>query len=186
MSRVGHKPIKIPSGIKVTISGDKVEVEGKKAKLSTAIPPGIRFDLKGDTLTAIRESDEKPYPAYHGLARSLVANCVQGVAEGFSKDLDLVGIGYKVDAKPHAVTLSLGYSHPIEFPIPPEISVKVEKKSRNIQNYVATMIVSGADKQLVGQVAADIRSLRKPDVYKGKGIRYANERVRTKVGKKGA
>ena len=186
MSRVGNKPIKIPSGVQVTISKNKLEVEGKKAKLSTAIPPGIRFELKGDILTAIRNSDEKPYPAYHGLARSLAANCVHGVAEGFSKDLDLVGIGYKVDAKLHAVTLSLGYSHPIEFPVPPEISVKVEKKNRNIQNYVATITVSGADKQLVGQVAADIRSLRKPDAYKGKGIRYAGEIVRTKVGKKGA
>lgn len=186
MSRVGKRPIKVPSGVKVTISEDKLEVEGGKTRLSTPVPPGIRFELNGDTLTAIRDSDEKPYPAYHGLARALAANCVRGVAEGFSKELDLVGIGYKVDAKPRAVTLSLGYSHPIEFPIPPEISVKVEKQSRNIQNYVATITVSGADKQLVGQVAADIRSLRKPDAYKGKGIRYANERVRTKVGKKGA
>jgi large subunit ribosomal protein L6 len=186
MSRVGKRPIKVPSGVKVTIGEDKLEVEGSKTRLSTPVPPGIRFELNGDTLTAIRDSDEKPYPAYHGLARALAANCVRGVAEGFSKELDLVGIGYKVDAKPHAVTLSLGYSHPIEFPIPPEISVKVEKQSRNIQNYVATITVFGADKQLVGQVAADIRSLRKPDAYKAKGIRYANERVRTKVGKKGA
>jgi large subunit ribosomal protein L6 len=186
MSRVGKRPIKVPSGVKVTIGEDKLEVEGSKTRLSTPVPPGIRFELNGDILTAVRDSDEKPYPAYHGLARALAANCVRGVAEGFSKELDLVGIGYKIDAKPHAVTLSLGYSHPIEFPIPPEISVKVEKQSRNIQNYVATITISGADKQLVGQVAADIRSLRKPDAYKGKGIRYTNERVRTKVGKKGA
>jgi large subunit ribosomal protein L6 len=186
MSRVGKRPIKVPSGIKVIISEGKLEVEGSKTRLSTPVPPGIRFELNGDILTAVRDSDEKPYPAYHGLARALAANCVRGVAEGFSKELDLVGIGYKIDAKPHAVTLSLGYSHPIEFPIPPEISVKVEKQSRNIQNYVATITISGADKQLVGQVAADIRSLRKPDAYKGKGIRYTNERVRTKVGKKGA
>lgn len=186
MSRIGKKPIKVPSGVKVNIREDSVEVEGKNGKLSAPIPPGIRFELNGDTLTAIRDSDEKPYPAYHGLARALAANCVLGVAEGFSKDLDLVGIGYKVDVKPRSVTLSLGYSHPIEFPIPHGITVKVEKRSRSIQNYVATITISGSDKQLVGQVAADIRSLRKPDAYKGKGLRYASEVVRLKVGKKGA
>ena len=186
MSRIGKKPIKVPSGVKVTIHDGQLEVEGKKGKLSTSDTARHSLRTEGDTLTAIRDSDEKPYPAYHGLARALAANCVRGVTEGFSKDLDLVGIGYKVDAKPKAVTLSLGYSHPIEFPIPPGISVKVEKQSRTIQNYVATMTISGADKQLVGQVAADIRSLRKPDAYKGKGLRYASEVVRLKVGKKGA
>jgi large subunit ribosomal protein L6 len=186
MSRIGKKPIQVPSGVKVIIRDGQIEVEGKKAKLSTPIPPGIRFELNGDTLTAIRPSDEKPYPAYHGLARALAANCVRGVTEGFSKDLDLVGIGYKVDAKPKAVTFSLGYSHPIEFPIPQGIAIKVEKQSRTIQNYVATITISGSDKQLVGQVAADIRSLRRPDAYKGKGLRYASEFVRLKVGKKGA
>lgn len=186
MSRVGKKPIKVPSGVKVVIHDNHVEIESKKGKLSAAIPPGIRFELNGDTLTAIRDSDEKPYPAYHGLARALAANCIHGVTEGFSKNLDLVGIGYKVDAKPKAMTLSLGYSHPIEFPLPAGISVKVEKQSKSIQNYVATIMISGSDKQLVGQVAADIRSLRKPDAYKGKGLRYASEVVRLKVGKKGA
>ena len=186
MSRVGKKPIKVPSGTKVTIREGRIEVEGKNGTLSTSIPPGIRFELDGETLTAHRDSDEKPYPAYHGLARSLAANCVEGVSKGFSKDLDVVGIGYKVDAKAKAITLSLGYSHPIEFPLPPGISVKGERQTRAIQNYVATIIVSGSDKQLVGQVAADIRSLRKPDSYKGKGIRYAGETVRLKVGKKGA
>ncbi len=186
MSRVGKKPITVPSGIKVTIGHGRLEVESKKGKLSTSVPPGIRFELKGDTLTAIRNSDDKPYPAYHGLARALAANCIRGVTEGFSKDLDLVGIGFKVDAKPKAVTLSLGYSHPIEFPLPPGISVKVEKQNKSIQNYVATLIVSGMDRQLVGQVAADIRSLRRPDTYKGKGLRYASEVIHLKVGKKGA
>jgi large subunit ribosomal protein L6 len=176
----------VPSGVRVTICDSQLEVEGKKAKLSTAIPPGIRFELKGDTLTAIRASDEKPYPAYHGLARALAANCIRGVTEGFSKDLDLVGIGYKVDARPKAVTLTIGYSHPVEFPLPPGINVKVEKQNKTIQNYVATLTISGPDKQLVGQVAADIRSLRRPDPYKGKGLRYASEVVRLKVGKKGA
>jgi large subunit ribosomal protein L6 len=186
MSRIGKKPIKVPSGVKVEIHDSRLEVESKKGKLSTSIPPGIRFELDGDTLTAFRESDEKPYPAYHGLARAMAANCVRGVTEGFSKDLDLIGIGYKVDAKPKAMTLSLGYSHPIEFPIPQGISVKVEKQSRSIQNYVATITISGSDKQLVGQFAADLRSLRKPDAYKGKGLRYTSEVIRLKVGKKGA
>jgi large subunit ribosomal protein L6 len=186
MSRVGKKPIKVPSGVKVAIHEGRLEIEGKKGKLSSPILPGIRFELNGDTLTAFRDSDEKPYPAYHGLARAMAANCIRGVTEGFSKNLDLVGIGYKVDAKPKAVTLALGYSHPIEFPIPPGISVKVEKQSKTIQNYVATITISGVDKQLVGPYAADIRSLRKPDAYKGKGIRYASETVRLKVGKKGA
>jgi large subunit ribosomal protein L6 len=186
MSRIGKKPIKVPSGVIVTIGDSQLEIEGKKAKLSAPIPPGIRFELNGDTLTAIRNSDEKPYPAYHGLARALAANCIRGVAEGFSKDLDLVGIGYKVDAKAKAITLTLGYSHPIEFPIPPGITIKVEKQTRSIQNYVSTIIISGPDKQQVGQFAADLRSLRKPDAYKGKGLRYASEVVRLKVGKKGA
>jgi large subunit ribosomal protein L6 len=186
MSRIGKKPIKVPSGVKVTILDGRLEVEGKKTKLETSIPPGIRFELNGDVLTAIRSSDDKPYPAYHGLARALAANCVLGVTEGFSKYLDLVGIGYKVDAKPKAVTLTLGYSHPIEFPIPPGITIKAEKQTKSIQNYVATITISGSDKQLVGQVAADLRSLRRPDAYKGKGLRYASEVIRLKVGKKGA
>jgi large subunit ribosomal protein L6 len=186
MSRIGKKPIKVPSGVKVTIGESQLEIEGKKATLTAPIPAGIRFELNGDTLTAIRQSDERPYPAYHGLARALAANCVRGVTEGFSKDLDLVGIGYKVDAKPKAVTLTLGYSHPIEFPIPAGISVKVEKQNKGIQNYVSTITITGSDKQMVGQYAADIRSLRRPDAYKGKGLRYASEVVRLKVGKKGA
>jgi large subunit ribosomal protein L6 len=186
MSRIGKKPIIVPSGVKVTIRERELEVEGKQSKLMTLIPPGIRFELNGDTLTAIRPSDDKPYPAYHGLARALAANCVQGVSQGFTKQLDVVGIGYKVEAKAKSVVLSLGYSHPIEFPIPEGISVKVEKQNRSIQNYVATIVISGSNKQVVGQVAADIRSLRKPDAYKGKGLRYASEAVRLKVGKKGA
>ncbi len=186
MSRIGKKPIKVPSGVKVKIDDGQLEIEGKKGKLIAPIPPGIRFELNGDTLTAIRESDEKPFPAYHGLARAMAANCIHGVTEGFSKDLDLVGIGYKVDAKPKYLALTLGYSHPIEFPIPPGISIKVEKQNKPIQNYVSTITISGSDKQQVGQYAADIRSLRRPDAYKGKGLRYASEVVRLKVGKKGA
>jgi large subunit ribosomal protein L6 len=186
MSRVGKKQITVPNGVKVTIGSRMLEVEGKLGKLSALIPSGISFELKDGVLTAIRPSDENPYPAYHGLARALAANCVQGVTHGFSKDLDLVGIGYKVDARQNAITLALGYSHPIEFPIPKGISVKVERQPRTIQNYVATITISGADKQLVGQIASDIRSLKRPDAYKGKGLRYANEAIKLKVGKKGA
>ncbi len=186
MSRIGNKPIKVPNGVKVVVGDGRLEVECKNQKLTAPIPPGIRFELNGDTLTAVRESDEKPYPGYHGLARSLAANCITGVSEGFSKSLDLVGIGYKVDVRPKAVVLSLGYSHPIEFPIPPGITMKMERQPRTIQNYIGTIVISGPDKQMVGQVAADIRSLRKPDAYKGKGLRYTGEMVRTKVGKKGA
>ncbi len=186
MSRVGKKPIKIPSGVKVTIKDGTLEVESKKAKLASPIPPGIHFKLEGNELVATRDSDEKPYPAYHGLARALAANNVRGVTEGFSETLDIVGIGFKAEARGRAVTFSLGFSHPIEFPLPAGIDVKLEKQQRAIQNYVTSLTISGADRQLVGQVAADIRSLRSPDAYKGKGIRYAGETVRLKVGKKGA
>ena len=186
MSRVGRKPIKIPQGVKVTVLDDRLEIQGKKAKLSSPIPPGIRFELKGDELSALRASEEKPYPAYHGLARAMAANAIQGVTQGFTKELDLVGIGYKMDVKPKSVTFILGYSHPIEFPVPEGITIKVEKQPKTITHYVATLTVSGADKQLVGQVAADIRALRRPDAYKGKGMRYSTETVRLKVGKKGA
>lgn len=186
MSRIGRKTIKVPSGVKIKIEEDRLEVEGKLAKLTSPVPKGIRFELKGDELTAYRESDNRPLPAYHGLARALAANAILGVSQGFSKELDIVGIGYKVDAKPKAVTFTLGYSHPVEFPLPPGITAKVEKQARTIQNYVATLTISGADRQLVGQVAADIRALRRPDAYKGKGVRYAKEFIRLKVGKKGA
>jgi len=186
MSRVGKKPIKIPSGVKVSIREGVLEVASKRATLSSPIPAGIRFKIEGDELLATRDSDEKPMPAYHGLARALAANNVRGVTEGFTKTLELVGIGFKAEAKPKAVTFNLGYSHPIEFPIPEGISIKVERLPRTLQNYIATVTISGADRQLVGQVAADIRALRRPDSYKGKGIRYSNETVRLKVGKKGA
>ena len=186
MSRVGKKPIKIPAGVKINVGESVLEVEGKRGKLSSPIPKGIRFELNGGELIVARESDEAPLPAYHGLARALAANNVQGVTEGFTRQLDIVGIGYKADAKAKYVTFNLGYSHPIEFPLPEGIAVKIEKQTKTIQNYVTTVIVTGANKELVGQVAADIRSLRRPDPYKGKGVRYVNEVVRLKVGKKGA
>jgi large subunit ribosomal protein L6 len=172
--------------VTVKIEKRRVLVEGPKGQLESPIPQGIAVELNEGTLLATRANEAKQTRALHGLTRALLANCVVGVSEGFQKALDVVGIGYRAEAKGGFVNLSLGHSHPIEFPIPEGIDVKVEREQRGISNYVATIKVSGASKYLVGQVAADIRALRPPDAYKGKGIRYSDELVRTKVGKKGA
>ncbi len=186
MSRVGRMPIEIPSSVKISIHDDRVDIEGPKGKLQAPVPPGITVKLDNSTMTASRASDEKEYRALHGLTRSLLANAVEGVTEGFSRELDVVGIGYKAEMRGKFLSLALGFSHPIEFPVPKGIEIKVEKANKKVNNYAATVVVSGFDKAQVGQVAADIRRLRPPDAYKGKGIRYADELVRTKVGKKGA
>lgn len=186
MSRVGKQPIKIPSGVRVKITAGAVEVEGPRGKINTPIPAGISLELADGQLVARRQDDSKQMRALHGLTRKLVANAVQGVAEGFQKELDVVGIGYKAEVKGKTLVLSLGYSHPIDFPIPEGISIRVERLPRTIRDYQTSIIVSGADKQKVGQVAANIRFLRPPDPYKGKGIRYAGEALKLKVGKKGA
>lgn len=176
MSRIGRKPIALPPGVEVKIQADAVQVKGPKGSLVTALPPGIRIEKKDGFLVAVRENDSQA--ALHGLARSLVAGAVQGVSQGFQKELEIHGLGYRAEAKGRMVVLSLGYSHFIEFPIPDGIQVAVEKQTR--------LTISGADKQKVGQVAADIRSLRSPDPYKQKGIRYVGERLKKKVGKTGA
>ncbi len=176
MSRIGRKPISVPAGVKVEISTGAVEVEGPKGKLSVPLPPGIRFEQKDSTLVALRQNDEQR--ALHGLARALVANAVQGVTQGFKKELDIVGVGYRAEVKGKTVVFSLGYSHPIVFPIPEGIQISVDKQTH--------LIVTGADKRLVGQVAADIRALRPPDPYKQKGIRMTGERLKKKAGKAGA
>jgi large subunit ribosomal protein L6 len=178
MSRVGKKLIPIPTGVKVSIGEDLIEVHGPKGRLATRVPSGIRFEMADGNLAATRSSDSKEYKALHGLARSLVANAVKGVTEGFQKELDIVGIGYRAEVKGKSVLLNLGFSHPIEFPIPTGINVTVDKQTR--------LVVSGIDKQKVGQTAATIRSLRKPDPYKNKGIRYVGEVLKKKVGKTGA
>jgi large subunit ribosomal protein L6 len=178
MSRVGGKTIAIPSGVKVKLRSDGIEVEGPKGKLSTPLPRGIRLEQADGTLKAVREQDTKALKARWGLARSLVANAVKGVSEGFTKELDIVGIGYRAAVEGRKVTFALGYSHPIEFPIPTGIEIKVDKNTH--------IVVSGADKRLVGQVAADIRGLRSPDPYKQKGIRYTGEQLKKKAGKTGA
>ncbi len=178
MSRIGNNPIAIPSGVKVNIGENLVEVQGPKGKLATSIPAGIRFELTGGLLVATRASDSKQHRALHGLARSLVANAVNGVTQGFQKELEIVGIGYRAELKSRSVVFNLGFSHPIDFRIPSGIDIAVDKQTR--------LIVSGVDKQKVGQTAASIRGLRKPEPYKNKGIRYAREVLKKKVGKTGA
>ena len=167
MSRIGKKPIPIPSGVTVTVSDDAVEVKGPKGKLRQSFPSSIRFELSDGQLRAQPVRDDRSLAKFHGLARSLVANAVHGVSTGFTKELDIVGIGYRAEVSGGKVVFSLGYSHPINFEIPDGIDIAVDK-----QNHIT---VSGIDRQQVGQVAADIRALRKPDPYKQKGVRYTGE-----------
>jgi large subunit ribosomal protein L6 len=176
MSRIGNKVIPVPSGVKVQIKDGAVDVQGPKGKMSVALPRGIRFEQKDAVLVAKRESEQ--HRALHGLARALVANAVTGVTQGFKKDLDIVGVGYRAEVKGKNVVLALGYSHPIEFPIPEGIQISIEKQTH--------MTVSGADKNQVGQVAANLRALRPPDPYKQKGVRITGERLKKKAGKAGA
>ncbi|HXG94098.1 MAG TPA: 50S ribosomal protein L6 [Blastocatellia bacterium] len=183
MSRIGKKPIAIPKGVKVNINDGVVEVTGPKGTLKTDVPEGISFRVEGDQLIAERASDDKA--ALHGLARALVANAVTGVTEGFTRQLDIVGVGYKAELQKGRVMFNLGYSHPIEFPIPKGIDVKIERVNKPIQQYQTTLTITGINRQQVGQVAADMRSLRRPDPYKGKGVRYADEVLKLKPGKTG-
>jgi large subunit ribosomal protein L6 len=178
MSRVGGKVIPIPSGVKVKLGAGRVEIEGPKGKLVTQLPRGIKLEQADGSLKAVRESETKALKPFWGLARSLVANAVAGVSTGFVKELDIVGIGYRAAVEGRKVTFALGYSHPVEFPIPDGIDIKIDKNTH--------IIVSGADKQLVGQTAANIRGLRSPDPYKQKGIRYTGEHLKKKQGKTGA
>jgi large subunit ribosomal protein L6 len=176
MSRIGNKIITVPSGVKVHIKDGVVDVQGPKGKMAVTLPRGITFEQKDGTLVAKRESEEQR--ALHGLARALVANAVTGVTQGFKKDLDIVGVGYRAEVKGKNVVLALGYSHPIEFPIPEGIQIAVEKQTH--------VTVSGANKGQVGQIAANLRALRPPDPYKQKGVRITGERLKKKAGKAGA
>jgi large subunit ribosomal protein L6 len=176
MSRIGRKPIPLPSGVKIALQNDRVEVQGPKGKLTVPLPHGITFEQKDGVLNALRATED--HRALHGLARALVANAVTGVTTGFKKDLDIVGVGYRAELKGKMVAFALGKSHPIEFHIPEGIQIAVEKQTH--------LVVSGADKGQVGQVAADIRSLRPPDPYKQKGVRITGERLKKKAGKAGA
>jgi large subunit ribosomal protein L6 len=175
MSRIGKKPIPLPNGVKVQI-GEQLEVTGPKGVLTVPIPGGVHFKTADGRLDVVRDSDK--YSALHGLTRALAANAVQGVSTGFTRELDIVGIGYRADVKGRVATFTLGYSHPIELLLPDGVDLKIDKQTH--------LVLSGFDKQLVGQVAANMRALRKPDPYKNKGVRYTGEPLRKKVGKTGA
>ncbi|MBI3681324.1 MAG: 50S ribosomal protein L6 [Acidobacteria bacterium] len=175
MSRVGKKPIPLPSGVNVSI-GERIEIQGPKGRLSVPIPAGIRAEQAGNAIEIKRESDQ--HAALHGLTRALAANAVAGVSGGFTRELEISGIGYRADVKGNIVTFNLGYSHSIEFVLPAGIECKIEKQT--------AIALSGYDKELLGQVAANMRSLRPPDPYKNKGVRYKGEVLRKKVGKTSA
>jgi large subunit ribosomal protein L6 len=178
MSRVGKSPINVPLGVDVAVEGDHITIKGPKGTLERTIPGAIKVEDNGDTLTVVRPNDERENRALHGLVRSLVNNMVVGVTEGFRKELEIVGVGYRATARgPNAMELALGFSHPVSITAPEGITFEVPAPNR--------IVVSGIDKEKVGQVAADIRGWRKPEPYKGKGVRYAGEYVQRKAGKAG-
>ncbi|MGA3333925.1 MAG: 50S ribosomal protein L6 [Terracidiphilus sp.] len=178
MSRIGKKPIPLPAGVKYKVEGNTVLVEGPKGKVSALVADGISLKTADGHLLVERASDDKA--ALHGLTRALVNNAVEGVTKGWTRELDIVGIGYRAEMKGKGtVVFTLGYSHPIEFPLPSGIEVAIDPKQTHLT-------ITGVDRQKVGQVAADMRTLRKPDPYKNKGVRYSNERLKKKAGKTGA
>ena len=178
MSRIGRKPVVVPKGVTVQVQGNTVAVKGPRGELRRSLHPDMQLALANDQFTVTRPSEEKRHKALHGLTRTLVQNMVEGVSKGFSKSLEIQGVGYKAEAKPYGVNLIVGYSHPVKYEAPKGIKITVDNN---------TMVkVEGADKELVGQVAAELRSVRPPEPYKGKGIRYVGEQVRRKAGKTGA
>ena len=178
MSRIGRKPVAVPKGVTLQLQGNTVAVKGPRGELSRALHPEMQIAFTNDQFTVTRPSEEKRHKALHGLTRTLVQNMVEGVSKGFSKSLEIQGVGYKAEAKPYGVNLIVGYSHPVKYEAPKGIKITVDNN---------TMVkVEGADKELVGQVAAELRSVRPPEPYKGKGIRYVGEQVRRKAGKTGA
>ena len=176
MSRIGKKPVEIPQGVKVQVENGLVRAEGPKGKLSQSIPQGLHAKIENNMVVLTREADHRQARALHGMARALVANMVSGVKAGFERKLDIVGIGYRAQMQGKAIQLALGYSHPVIFPLPDGVTAEIDKQ--------VSITLRGADKALLGQTAAKLRALRKPDPYKGKGIRYSGEVVRKKVGKK--
>jgi large subunit ribosomal protein L6 len=176
MSRIGKLPIPIPQGVKIQVDGATVRAEGPKGKLTQPVPSGLTPRVADGTIVIDRASDERHARALHGLARALVANMVTGVKDGFERKLDIVGIGYRAQMQGKNIQLALGYSHPIIFPLPDGVTAEIDKQT--------AITLRGADKAVLGQTAAKLRALRKPDPYKGKGIKYANEVIRRKVGKK--
>ena len=178
MSRIGKKPIPLPKGVTIKVEGNTVAVQGPKGKLDTVLPKGIRIDQQDGNLVAIRENDSQA--AVHGLARALVNNAVEGVTKGWTRELEIVGIGYRAEMKGKGmVVFNLGYSHQIEYPLPTGVEAAIDPKQTKLS-------ITGIDRQKVGQVAAEMRSLRPPDPYKNKGVRYVGERLKKKVGKTGA
>lgn len=177
MSRIGKAPVPIPAGVTVTVDGSTVTVKGPKGELTRTFHPTMGIAIEGQTVVVTRPSDEAMHKSLHGLSRTLVANMVQGVSQGYTKTLEITGVGYKAEVKPYGLLMSLGYSHTIEVKAPKGISLKAPQPTQ--------VIVEGTDKEVVGQVAAEIRSLRKPEPYKGKGVKYAGEIIRRKAGKAG-
>lgn len=175
MSRVGKKPIPLPKGVKINV-GERLEVQGPKGKLTVPIPPGIHIEQRDQNVEVIRDSDK--LAALHGLTRALAANAITGVSTGWIRELDIVGTGYRADIKGKIATFTLGYSHPLEMLLPEGVDLKIDKQTH--------LVVSGYDRQVVGEVASQIRSLRPPDPYKNKGVRYTGEALRKKAGKTGA
>jgi large subunit ribosomal protein L6 len=178
MSRIGKKPIPIPKGVTVKVDGPTVDVKGPKGQMRQAVPPGITIVVEDGEVVARKDSEARALGKFHGLARSLVANAVLGVSEGWKRELDIVGVGYRAELKGKQVHLALGYSHPVVFDVPPGIEIAIEKQTH--------LTVTGVDRQLVGQVAANLRRLRKPDPYQQKGVRYTGEVLKKKAGKTGA
>ena len=177
MSRIGKKPVAIPKGVTVTLDGSKITVKGPKGELSRSLPGAMLVSMKDNEVVVERPSEENEHKALHGLTRTLVANMVEGVTTGFSKQLEIIGVGYKAEQRPYGLQLSLGFSHPIEYRAPAGIKLTAPQPTQ--------VNIEGANKEMVGQVAAEIRSYRPPEPYKGKGIKYAGEQVRRKAGKAG-
>jgi len=178
MSRIGKKPVTVPKGVTLDLQGQVVAVKGPKGELRRTLHPEMRLALADGVLTVARPSEDKRHKALHGLTRTLVQNMVDGVAKGFNKTLEIQGVGYKAEAKPYGVNLIVGFSHPVKYEAPKGIKISVENNT--------VVKIEGADKEIVGQVAAELRAVRPPEPYKGKGIRYQGEHVRRKAGKTGA
>jgi large subunit ribosomal protein L6 len=177
MSRIGKNPITVPSGVNITLDGSRVTVKGPKGELTRVFPADMKISQESGTVTVNRPSDEPKHKALHGLSRTLLANMVEGVTRGFSKQLDIVGVGYKAETRPYGLQLALGFSHPVEYKAPQGIKLTAPAPTQ--------IVIEGANKEVVGQVAAELRSLRPPEPYKGKGIKYAGEQIRRKAGKAG-
>ena len=177
MSRIGRKPVPVPNGVTVTVNGPAITVKGPKGELSRKLHPDMQVKVENGNVTVDRPSDEDRHRALHGLTRSLIANMVEGVTQGYKKQLEITGVGYKAEVKPFGLQLALGFSHPVEYRAPAGIKLSAPQPT--------AVVIEGADKEKVGQVAAEIRALRKPEPYKGKGVKYQGEQIRRKAGKAG-